>query len=65
MKMSIEELLGSLRNPDKATSKLNGSPRDTWSRIGNGDKFAELGLEKSDLDDFLKEWVENNPYNAL
>lgn len=66
---TLDELLNSLQNPNKkrASGKLGSlsNSRDTWSRIGSNDKFAELGLEPSALQDFLKEWVEENPYNNI
>jgi len=62
MSISIEELLKGLQNPSKL--ELENS-KDTWSRIGSRDRFSELGLDKSDLDDFLREWQESNPYNAI
>lgn len=32
---------------------------DTWSRIGRGDSFADLGF---DSEEALKEWIAGNPY---
>ena len=61
-KVTIEDLLKSLQYPDK--SKINDSGI-TWARIGNKDPFTELGLKGSELDSFLKEWCESNPYNNL
>ena len=63
MTVTIDDLLNALQNPDNP-NKLENS-RETWSRIGNRDNFSELGLEGSELDDFLKEWMDNNPYSAL
>ena len=63
MNATIDDLLNALQNPDKP-SKLENT-RDTWSRIGNKEKFEELGLEGSELDDFLKEWLDNNPYSNI
>lgn len=62
MALTINDLLKALQNPEKKTLENN---RDTWRRIGNKDKFEELGLEGSDLDNFLKEWASNNPYSNL
>ena len=61
-KYTIDDLLRSLQNP--STSKLENT-RETWSRIGNKDKFDELGLEPSELEDFLKEFVAENGYNNI
>lgn len=63
MTATIDELLMALQSPNKE-NKLENS-RDTWERIGNKDKFEELGLEGSDLDEFLKEWIDNNPYSNI
>ena len=63
MELTIEDLLNALQNPEKTVLLENNS--ETWSRIGNKDKFSELGLEDSELNDFLKEWISDNPYNNL
>ena len=63
MTVTIDDLLNALQNPDNP-SKLENS-KETWSRIGNRDNFSELGLEGSELDDFLAEWISENPYNNL
>ena len=63
MTVTIDDLLNALQNPDKP-SKLENT-RETWSRIGNKEKFEELGLEGSELDAFLSEWIAENPYNNL
>ena len=62
---SIDDLLRSLQNPNKPTTSTLENNADTWGRIGNKDKFEELGLESSELESFLKEWVESNPYNNI
>ena len=63
MTVTIEDMLNALQNPNQP-SKLDNT-RETWERIGNKDKFEELGLEGSDLDEFLKEWIDSNPYSNL
>ncbi|MFA5759325.1 MAG: hypothetical protein WC942_08240 [Clostridia bacterium] len=60
--LEIDDLLNALQNPDKANLE---NSKETWARIGNRDRFEELGIEPSALDDFLKEWCENNPYSNL
>ena len=60
--LTIEDLLNSLKNPQKVTLE---NTKETWERIGRKDKFEELGLEPSELDEFLKEFTNNNPYNNL
>lgn len=62
--LTIEDLLLALQNPEKANMSLENNS-ETWSRIGNKDKFSELGLEDSELNDFLKEWMSDNPYNNI
>lgn len=63
MTVSIDDLLNALQNPDKPTTLENNS--DTWRRIGAKDSFSELGLEGSELDSFLEEWVKDNPYSNI
>jgi hypothetical protein len=60
--LTIDDLLNSLQNPKKVTLE---NSKETWRRIGQKDSFSELGLEPSELEDFLKEFTENNPYNNL
>lgn len=63
---SIEELLRTLQTPATSKSnKLTGSIPEIYERIANKDSFGELGLTGSDLDDFLKEWISENPYNNI
>lgn len=62
MEATIEDLLNALENPNKPTLP---NTTDTWARIGNKDSFDELGLSKSELDDFLKEWMDENGYNNI
>lgn len=63
MALTIDDLLNSLQNPNKA-SKLENN-KETWSRIAKRDSFSELGLESSELETFLKDWIKDNPYNNL
>lgn len=60
---TIDELLNALQNPNKPTVLENS--QETWRRIGNKDKFEELGMEASELETFLKEWMYENPYTAI
>ena len=64
MELTIDDLLNALQNPENANMSLENNS-ETWSRIGNKDKFSELGLEDSELNDVLKEWMSDNPYNNL
>jgi hypothetical protein len=61
-KLTIDDLLNALQNPTKASLE---NSREVWSRIGRRDSFPELGLEPSELESFLKEFVESNPYSNL
>ena len=60
---TIEDLLKSLQYLEQ--NAKNNSSGITWTRIGNKDPFLELGLQGSELDNFLKSWIESNPYNNL
>ena len=60
--LTIEDLLNSLQNPKKVTLE---NSKATWKRIGQKDSFSELGLESSELESFLQEWMNDNPYNNL
>ena len=62
--LTIEDLLNSLQNPDNVITDLPNNAV-TWNRIANKDAFEELELDSSELDDFLKRWVEENPYSNL
>jgi len=69
MSLTMDDLLASLQNPNAKKDK-DGKPTlkntaDTWAKIGGKDSFEELGLERSELDSFLAEWVEENPYNNI
>ena len=60
--LTIDDLLNSLQNPKKVTLE---NSKTTWKRIGQKDSFSELGLESSELESFLQEWMNDNPYNNL
>ena len=67
---TIEELLKSMLtlSSDKKSGDFTGleNSRATWERIGSGDAFAELGFQsQSEKEDFLKEWISENPYQAI
>lgn len=61
---NIDDLLNALQNPNKDNAKLRND-FDTWRRIGGKDRFDELGMDKSELDEFLKEWIAENPYQNI
>ena len=68
---TIDDLLAALKNPNSVNEedkhKVKGltNNAETWRRIGNKDSFDELGLEGSELDDFLTEWCADNEYSNL
>lgn len=61
---NLDDLLNALQNPNEDNAKLKND-FDTWRRIGNKDSFDELGINKSELDEFLTEWIGNNPYESI
>lgn len=63
MDLTIDDLLNALQNPEKKTTLENN--KDTWRRIGNKERFEELGLDQGELDAFLSEWISENPYNNI
>lgn len=65
MALSIDDLLNSLKNPNKPDIKSLENNKDTWARIAKKDSFTELGLGSSELNTFLKEWIDNNPYLSI
>lgn len=64
MALTIDDLLNSLQSPNKTNGKLENT-KETWRRIGNKDSFSELGLEPSELDAFLQDFIKDNPYNNI
>ena len=63
MALTIDDLLNSLQNPNKSPKLEN--TKDTWKRIQKRDSFSELGLESSELESFLQEWIADNPYSNI
>ena len=59
----VKELLSLLANKETTAKRTLENTRKNWRRVGDGDSFSELGLNSSELTEFLKEWIENNPYN--
>ena len=64
MGITIEDLLNALQNPENIDVTLENNV-DTWRRIGEKDSLDELGLGESELDDFLSEWIGDNPYSNI
>ncbi len=69
--MTIEELLNSMQSKYKLRDiNINGRTLpnniNTWSRIANRDSFSELLFsDESEKESFLKEWINENPYNNI
>ena len=63
--MTMEDLFNALKNPEKVEKGDLPNIKATWERLGNKDKFEELGLDGTELDEFLKEWVDQNPYALI
>mgnify|MGYP003680086158 CR=1 FL=1 len=63
--LTMDDLLNALKNPEKVEKGDLANIKETWTRIGDKDKFEELGLEGSELDNFLKEWIDLNPYSNI
>ena len=75
-KLSIDDLLNALKNPHSISEDLKAkkpklsslaNTAETWARIGAKDSTlaGDIGIETSELNDFLKDWVEENPYSAI
>lgn len=70
---TIEELLKSMLTiPADKRSKSDSSgirlenSVETWRRIGERDSFSELGFKSdSEKEEFLQEWISNNPYSNI
>lgn len=65
--MTIEELLKSMISiNDTNLDKSLPNTRETWERIGNLDSFSELGFSSdTEKEEFLKDWIDNNPYSSI
>lgn len=71
--LNIDDLLSALRDPDGIDESLKpergslANTAETWARIGQKDATlaTDIGIEESELNDFLKEWVEENPYKNI
>lgn len=70
MSESIKDILESFQTKYKereaGSIKVLENTVDTWIRINSGDSFEELGFSSvQEKEDFLKEWIAENPYSAL
>ena len=66
---TLKELLESLSETsttgENKRSTLRNT-RETWTRIANRDPFEELEFSSaSEKDQFLSEWIQDNPYAAM
>lgn len=72
-KLTIDDLLAALKDPNAIDDNLKANPgslansKEIWERIGRKDATlaTEIGIDQSELNDFLKEWIEDNPYTAI
>ncbi len=64
-KITLTDLLRTLQDKPSGKNQKGSlsNTKETWERIGKKDSFAELGLKGSELQDFLAEWIKDNPYN--
>lgn len=69
-KLNIDDLLAALKNPSEH-AEANGTlanTRETWALIGDrdwGTIAGKIGLDESEVNDFIKSWVEDNPYHNI
>ena len=63
MGLTIKDLLNSLITEEEVKEKILKNTKENWNRIWNNDKFTELGLNSSELEDFLKDWTADNDYD--
>lgn len=71
MAQTIEELLKSMYTLPKEGGvsdfkRIINNSKDIWERIGKGDSFSELNFSStSEKDEFLKDFIQNNPYLSI
>jgi len=61
---TIQDLLRSIQQNVNDRVSLDNN-KNTWRKIGERDRFSELGLNSSELESFLKEWVNDNEYSNI
>lgn len=72
-KLTIDDLLAALKDPNAIDKDIKAivqgleNTKEIWARIGQKDSTlaVDLGIEQSELNDFLREWTTENPYNAI
>ena len=63
-KATFEDLLNSLQSSRKSPSLDN--TKENWSKLHDRKAISEeIGLEGSELDEFLKNWTKENQYNNI
>ena len=58
-KLSIDDLLKALDTNPKTAGK---NPSEIWASIANGEDLDAMGFS---TEEEKKEWIQNNPYEAL
>lgn len=64
-KLTIDDILNRMRARDEEARKTLSNTKEVWERIGRKDSFSELGLNGSELANFLEEWIKDNPYSNI
>lgn len=64
MALNLDDLLDALSKASETEKKL-ANTKENWARLGRRDSFEELGLSGQELEDFLKEWAQENPYSNI
>ena len=69
-KQTIEELLKSMLTLPKEGGvsdfkRVLENSKDTWERIGKGDKFRDIFDSDEEAEKAIKEFTENNPYQSI
>ena len=69
--LTIDDLLKALKDPnsyiEERTEGKLGNTTDTWYRIGSKDKSLaiDIGIEDTELNAWLKDWIKDNPYHNI
>ncbi len=71
--MTIDELLKSMLTLESRQEKENrinnptlANTAATWAIIGNRGDFSEMSFASdAEKEEFLKEWIKDNPYNNI
>ena len=62
---SLKDMLNALQSPIDAIKSKLANTFDTWSKIGSKTIYDELEGDQSEMDAFLNEWIEENPYSNI